>query len=139
MSLREFPPLKETEARLRSPLQLAHLGDAVWTMLVRSRLIFQGRNVHHMHRDAVAGVNAHAQAEAYARMEPLLNDAEREVAKRGRNAHARHPAPKHQDPADYAMATALEALCGYLYLTGQEERLKLLFSASQEESERCQK
>lgn len=133
MPLREFPAMDEAQARLRSPLQLAHLGDAVWSLLVRQRLIFQGRNVHNMHRDAVAGVNAHAQALALSRMEPLLTDQERDVVRRGRNAHARHPTPKHQDPADYAQATALEALAGYLYLTGQEERLLRLFAVSQED------
>ena len=49
MPLREFPAMDEAQARLRSPLQLAHLGDAVWSLLVRQRLIFQGRNVHNMH------------------------------------------------------------------------------------------
>lgn len=136
--LRECTAIDEAQARLRSPLQLAHLGDAVWTLLIRERLMVRGRNVHNMHRDAVAGVNAHAQTAALGRMEPLLIDAERDIVRRGRNAHARHPAPRHQDPADYAQATALEALVGYLYLTGQEERLLFLFAVSQEE-EACRK
>ena len=83
----------------------------------------------------MAGVNAHAQSVAMDKIEPLLTDEERDVVRRGRNAHARHAAPKHQDPADYARSTALEALCGYLYLTGQEDRLLYLFAVSQEENE----
>ncbi len=135
MSLMEFPTSSPEEARLRSPLQLAHLGDAVWTLLIRTRLIAKGRNAHHMHQDAVAGVNAHAQAVAMEKIESLLTDDEQDIVRRGRNAHARHAAPRHQDPADYAKSTALEALCGYLYLTGQEERLLYLFAVSQEENE----
>lgn len=54
------------------------------------------------------------------------------MVRRGRNAHARHPAPKHQQPADYQAATGLETLAGYLYLTGQTDRLRELFHASQE-------
>lgn len=119
MSLREFPPIPAQEARQYGPLQLAHMGDTVWEMMIRTRLMFRGRNVRNMHKDAVAGVNAHAQAEAFARMESSLTQEEAEVAKRGRNAHARHPAPKHQDPGDYHAATGLEALFGYLYVTGQ--------------------
>lgn len=68
MSLREFPCMTPAEARQLSPLQLAHVGDSVWEMLVRTELAFRGRNVHNMHLDAVRGVNAHAQAEALARI-----------------------------------------------------------------------
>ena len=52
--------------------------------------------------------------------------------RRGRNAHAHHAAPKHADPADYSRATALEALLGYLYLTGRDDRLELLLEAASE-------
>lgn len=133
MTLREFPAMDRRDARMMSPLQLAHIGDTVWELMIRSRLAFRGRNVHNMHKDAVAGVNAHAQAVALSRIESMLTEDEADVMRRGRNAHARHAAPKHQDPADYAKATGLEALFGYLYLTGQDERIKALFAASQEE------
>ena len=49
-----------------------------------------------------------------------------EIVRRGRNAHARHPVPKNQNPDDYAMSTGFEALWGFLYLTGQNERIHLL-------------
>ena len=58
--------------------------------------------------------------------------AEADIARRGRNAHAHHAAPKNQDAADYRAATALEALIGYLYLIGEEDRLLTLFKHSQE-------
>ena len=131
--LREKAPLTEEQARLMNPLQLAYLGDTVWDLLVRSRLLYRGLNVRHMHRESIGAVNAGAQAKAFDRIAPLLTEAERAVAQRGRNAHPHHGVPKNQDPAAYAGATALESLIGYLYLTGQEPRLLRLFEASQEE------
>ena len=86
-----------------------------------------------MHKDAVACVNAQAQAAALTRIMPLLTADEQDVVRRGKNVHPHHAAPKNQDPRDYQMATALEALVGYLYITGQEERILCLFAASQEE------
>lgn len=133
MSLRESAPMTEEAARLLNPLQLAFIGDTVWDLLVRTRLVYRGRNLRHLHQDAVARVNAAAQARALKRLEGVTTEAESDILRRGRNAHARHPVPKNQDPADYASATALEALVGYLYLTGQEERLLFLFDLSQQE------
>lgn len=130
---REFPPMTADQARLLNPLQLAYIGDSVWDLLIRSRLIYRGRNVHNMHRDATSRVNAGAQAAALTRIASLLTPEEEDIARRGRNAHARHPAPKNQNPADYQSATGLEALIGFLYLTGQEARALELFRRSQEE------
>ena len=132
MTLREDAPMEESRARMLNPLQLAYIGDGVWELLVRSRLIYMGRSARHVHKDAVACVNAGAQAEAFRRIEPLLTEAEVDIARRGRNAHAHHAAPKNQDAADYRAATALEALIGYLYLIGEEDRLLTLFKHSQE-------
>ena len=123
-----------SRARLLNSLQLAHVGDTVWDLLVRTRLIYQGRNVRNMHKDAIACVNAGAQARAMERILPALTEEEADVARRGRNAHPHHGAPKNQDVIDYHQATSLEALVGYLYLTGQEERLLELFRLSQEEA-----
>jgi len=138
LTLRESQPMEEARARMLNPLQLAYIGDAVWELMVRSRVIYKGRSARHVHKDAVACVNAHAQSEAFRRIEPLLTQAEADIARRGRNAHAHHAAPKNQDAADYRAATALEALIGYLYLTGQEERLLSLFKQSQEENANAQ-
>ena len=139
MTLREDAPMEESRARMLNPLQLAYIGDSVWELLVRSRLIYMGRSARHVHKDAVACVNAHAQSEAFRRIEPMLTEAEGDIARRGRNAHAHHATPKNQDAADYRAATALEALIGYLYLTGQEERLLSLFKHSQEVANDAQK
>ena len=138
MTLRESQPMEEARARMLNPLQLAYIGDAVWELMVRSRIIYKGRSARHVHKDAVACVNAHAQSEAFRRIEPLLPQAAADIARSGRNAHAHHAAPKNQDAADYRAATALEALIGYLYLTGQEERLLGLFKQSQEENANAQ-
>ena len=137
MSLREHQPMTEEEARQLNGLQLAYIGDTVWDLLIRSRLMHRRLNVRHMHQAAVSGVNAQAQARALRRLESVLTEAEADVLRRGRNSHAKHPCPKNQDPADYQAATGLEALVGYLYLTGQEDRLMELFKLSQQEDEAC--
>ena len=133
MGLREAAPMPEEKARMMSPLQLAYMGDTIWDLLIRSRLIYRGLNVRHMHQAAVSGVNAAAQAAALAKLEGVLTENEQGIVLRGRNAHARHPVPKNQDPANYAAATGLESLMGYLYLSGQDERLLELFSITQKE------
>lgn len=138
MTLRESVPMEESRARMLNPLQLAYIGDGVWELLVRTRIIYKGRSARHVHKDAVACVNAHAQSEAFRRIESMLTEPEADIARRGRNAHAHHAAPKNQDAADYRAATALEALIGYLYLTGQEDRLLTLFKHSQEETKDAQ-
>ncbi len=128
------PPMAQDSARLLNPLQLAYIGDTVWDLLVRETLLRKGKNLRNMHSGAVQLVNAGAQARALERIQPALTEAEEAIALRGRNAHAHHVSPHHQTQADYAASTALEALVGYLYLTGQEERLARLFALSQEDA-----
>ena len=131
--LLDEPKLSPEKARLLSPLQLAYIGDAVWDILVRTQLVRRGLNVRHMHAEAIRRVNADAQARVMERLAPLLTETEKSVAQRGRNAHPHHSVPKNQNPEDYSDATGLESLIGYLYLTGDEERLRTLFAAAQEE------
>lgn len=128
MGIRGYEPFTRRDALMMNPLQLAFLGDTVWDMMTRTRLVYEKQSVHHMHEHAVAEVNASAQAESLKRMEPWLTGEEAELVRRGRNAHARHPAPRNQDPAAYQAATGLETLMGFLYLTGQDERIVELFS-----------
>lgn len=106
-----------------NPLQLAYLGDTVWELIVRHHLIQKRYTVRHMHTLCVQFVNAASQAGYLRRLAPELTDPEHEITQRGRNAHARHPSPRHQQPEDYAASTAFEALIGFLYLSGQTERL----------------
>ena len=125
MSFRETLP--EEEAYQLNPLKLAYIGDTVWEMLIREELIRENLNVNRMHRQCVGRVNAAAQSGSARQMEGLLTGRETDIFHRGRNAHAHHPSPKHQNPRDYAMATGLEAVFGYLYLTGQDGRIRELF------------
>lgn len=117
--------MEANEVRRLNGLQLAFVGDSVYDLFVRTDVVTaHDENVHRLHRRAVDRVNAGAQARAFDAIEPLLTPEEADVARRGRNAHSRPP--KNQDPGDYSRATALEALCGYLYLMGREERLRQL-------------
>ena len=113
---------------LPGSLELAYLGDTVYDLYVRSHLVERGGRVGALHRRAVRLVCAHAQAGAFARVEPMLTEAELAVARRARNTKL--SPPRHADPADYQRATALEALLGYLYVTGQSERLHALLEAA---------
>lgn len=127
LGIRTEEILSTREAGLMSPLQLAFLGDTVWELMVRSHLVARRENVHHLHQHAVLKVKASAQSASLRRIEQFLTNDEKEIVRRGRNAHARHPAPKHQEQADYQAATGFETLMGYLYLTGQEDRIRELY------------
>jgi len=120
-------PLSQQEARFKNPLSLAFVGDTVWDLLTRQQLLLSQAHVNALHKQAVQRVNAGAQAQAAAIIEPHLTEEEAEIFRRGQNAHAKHNAPKNQDPYAYSRATALEALLGYLYLTGCEERILELY------------
>lgn len=119
--------LNEDEARMKNSLALAFLGDTVWDMLVRQRLLISNEHVGALHKRASGMVNAGAQALAAAAVEPQLSEDERDVMRRGENAHAKHAAPKNQSAFDYSRATGLEALFGYLYLVGRDDRILELF------------
>lgn len=116
------------DPKMLNALDLAFVGDGVYGLLVREKLAREGsRPVGKLHRMAVDYVNAAAQAAAYDGIAPLLTEQEQAVYRRGRNGGA-HP-PKNANPGDYAKATGLEALFGYLYLSGEQERLRELFAA----------
>lgn len=123
MSLRLTKPLTDRDAGMLNALQLAYLGDSVWETVVRDTLVHRGLNVHHMHRSCVEYVNAAAQASFLEMILPETDEREQEIIRRGRNAHARHPAPKNQELGDYSAATGFEALIGFLYITGREDRI----------------
>lgn len=119
---------KSFDPRLLSPLDLAFMGDGVYGVLVREHIAVMGsRPVGEMHRLAVGYVNASAQARAYDQIRDALSEEEQSIFRRGRNGGA-HP-PKNANPGDYAKATGLEALFGYLYLSGRRERIRELFDA----------
>lgn len=114
------------DSRELNPLQMAYLGDTLHDLYVRSMLVSRKMSVGAMHKQAVRMVSAAAQARMLEAIEPELTEQEADITRRGRNAQAKHAAPKHADPADYAHATGLEALWGYLYVTKQTDRLDTL-------------
>lgn len=114
-------------------LELAFVGDSVYDLYVRSALVRKGGRIRDLHKAAVQCVNAHAQAEGLARIENLLTEEEAGVIRRARNA--RQTPTKNADAGEYHQATALEALIGYLYLTGRIERMESLIEISLKKEE----
>ena len=125
--------LPEDEIRAISSIGLAHLGDAVYELLVRSYLCAHGRATGKgLHRATVELVRAPAQAQRAEKVLPMLTEQEMAVFKRGRNAHV-HTIPQNASRSDYLKATALECLLGYLYLRGEKARIDQLFNAMMED------
>lgn len=110
-----------------NPISLAYIGDAVYEILVREHLALEGdKPPEQLHRLAVSFVSANAQAAAIQKIAPILTEEETAAFKRGRNAKVSH-IPKGASVAHYHNATGFEALYGYLYLTGQTQRMRELF------------
>ena len=127
------PKLSADDLRAISAIGLAHMGDAVYELLVRTWLCVHGKATGKgLHRATVDLVRAPEQARRAQRILPLLTEAEQEVFRRGRNAHV-HSIPQHASRAEYQQATALEALFGWLYLRGQRARINELFVCMMEE------
>jgi len=109
-----------------SPLVLAYVGDAVFELYIRTKLAAYPGKMHQLHRMAVKYVQASRQAEIIHAWEPDLTDDEKDVVRRGRNAKG---GMSHRgDVVEYRYSTGMEALLGYLYLSGQEGRLVELLS-----------
>lgn len=124
--------LPEDALRAISSIGLAHLGDAVYELLVRTWLCAHGKATGKgLHRAATGLVCAESQALRAERIVPLLTEAEADVFRRGRNAQV-HTVPAHASRAQYGEATALEALFGWLYLRGETERINALFCVMME-------
>ena len=132
---------------LYAPLTLAFVGDAVYSLIVRQRVVEQHGSMSggKLHRQSVRYVSATAQARLYDLMleRGVLSEEETSILKRGRNAGGM-TAPKHTDLAHYRKATAVEALFGYLHLCGRQDRIGslagLIFEANDlpEESGRAE-
>lgn len=121
--------LKEEELRALPVLTLAHVGDGVYELLVRSHVVRQGAvKVAEMHSHTVALVSAPAQAKAAKAIVPLLTEEEKAAFQRGRNTRL-NSIPKHATLSDYSYATALETLLGMLYLSGRNDRIVQLWDA----------
>lgn len=116
-----------------SMLGLAHIGDSVYELLVRTMLCAAGHQaVNDLHRKTVSYVNATAQAAAAEKILPELTQEEQSVYKRGRNCKV-NSVPHNATIGQYHAATGIEALFGWLYLKGETERIDALFSLIMEE------
>ena len=119
---------KTADVSSLSPLTLAFVGDTVFDLLTRSELVCEAnRPVNALHTMASKKVCAAAQAEGMRKILPILTEDETAVFKRGRNART-GGIPKHASSADYHYATGLEALFGWLYLKGEADRIKELYT-----------
>ena len=127
--MEEFIELKkdEQEVNLMSPLTWAYVGDCVYELYVRTKLVNETNlKPHALHIQAIKKVKASSQAETLNKIYEELTEKEKEIVRRGRNAENHH-LPKNANVQDYMYATAFEALIGYLYLTKKNTRLKEIF------------
>lgn len=127
--MKDYLGIQLTDEQLQtiSVLGLAHIGDGVYELLVRTWLCANGKTTSKgLHKETVSYVRAPAQARAVEKIMDKLSDAEQAVYKRGRNAKV-NSVPKNADISEYHSATGFETLFGYLYLKGERDRINELF------------
>ncbi len=131
-SIKEQFELKDQDIRSYSPLTLAYIGDGIYELVIRTMVTGWGnRPVNELNKLSTAYVKAEAQAEMIIALKEELTEEEAEVFKRGRNAKP-YTKAKNATRADYHKATGFEALMGYLYLTGQTQRMLQLIKRGME-------
>ena len=114
---------KIEEINQMSPLTWAYIGDCVYELYIRTKLVDTTKlKPHELHINSIKYVKAKSQAETLKKLERVLTEEEKEIVRRGRNTQTHHIA-KNASMQEYMYATAFEALIGYLYLTKQDERL----------------
>lgn len=124
--------LYQVEPKLMNGLALAYMGDGVYEQFVRHHLMKKSNiKPNHLHREATKYVSAKAQAKILFLLmdEQFFTEAEVAIIKRGRNGKS-GTIPKNTDVITYRNATSFEAIIGFLYLDGQEERLHQLMQRS---------
>ena len=120
-------PIPVERAKQMNPVTLAFVGDAVYTLLVRTRLaLSSGCKTGELNRLASEEVSAHGQSDSLERILPLLTEEENDIFHRGRNAK-KPTKSKNASVGEYVRSTGFEAVIGYLYLTGQTDRINELF------------
>ena len=121
--IKEVLEMKEVEPEGYSPLTLAYIGDSIYDLIIKTKVISEGnKQVKKLHQETSSMVQASAQSEMMRALQPLLTEEEHAVYRRGRNAKSVSPA-KNQSLTDYRRATGFEALMGYLYLKKDWKRL----------------
>ena len=124
------------EVNLLSPLTWAYIGDSVYELYIRTKLVNETKQKPHaLHMTSIKYVKAKAQAEILKKIEDMLSEEEKDIVRRGRNAENHH-LPKNANVQEYMYATAYEALIGYLYLTEQTKRLQEILESSVDENEK---
>ncbi len=114
----------EKEINELSPLTWAYIGDAVYELYIREKLVNKSKvKPHKLHMESIKYVKASAQANILKNIENELTEREKEIVKRARNTKNHH-LPKNAEVNEYMYSTAFEGLIGYLYMTKQEARLK---------------
>lgn len=131
---------KEVDIKTYSPLTFAYIGDDVFDLVIRTIVVNKGNtSPNKLHNTVIRYVSAKAQAKMLDAINPLLNDEEQDILRRGRNSKP-HTKAKNASSADYMKATALETLIGYLYLKNDMERIfeliKTGINKKEEENER---
>ena len=120
--------IADCDAEELSPLTLAYIGDCVYELVVRTIVVGTAeRTVNTMHKHTCRYVNAAAQRTILESVAEQLTEQEQSVVRRGRNAKS-HSVAKNASVSDYRYATGFEALCGYWYLTGQNDRMLTLIT-----------
>lgn len=128
-------PIGVKEARMKSPLALAYIGDTIYDLYFRVNEVKNSdNNVNKLNSNVIKKVNARAQSLALNKIVDKLTEDEEAIFQRGRNAKSA-TSPKNMCIADYRRATGVEALFGYLYLTGQYERINELMQTIMDENE----
>lgn len=118
--------MEKIDVNQMSPLVWAYIGDSVYEQYIREYLVTNTKyKPHKLHMEATKYVKAGAQAEILKKIETELTDEELDIVRRTRNTQNHH-LPKNASVTEYMYSTAFEGLIGYLYLTGQKERLKEL-------------
>ena len=128
-------PLDGDRLAAMGVLNLAHVGDGVYELLVRTHLARGSAplTLREQHRRTIGFVSAPAQAEAVESILPALTEEEHKIYRRGRNARV-HGVPAGCTVAQYHAATALETLFGWLWLRGEAARIEELFARITEDS-----
>ena len=103
---------------------LAHLGDSVYELFIREYTITQTQNIQKLHKLTVSFVNAEFQANLLDKLEPDLNEKEADIVRRGRNLAV--TTSKRINHKTHRIATAFEALLGYLYLYDKARLVEIL-------------
>lgn len=135
MNIFGFENMTENECRLLNPQVLAFVGDGVYTMYIRNMVALNSTaRSGELHKITSSYVKATEQSHVIDRILPILNDQEKDIFRRARN-YKTHSVAKNASVIDYRRATGFEAVIGYLYLTGQNEKLNKVLALCVEEKD----